>query len=232
MKRQHYPISSFASATEKGFSLIELIAVIGVIVMLCALTLGALGTVSDSYQLSTATQGVSSILNRARQLAMSQNAYVQVRLYEEKKPGDSRFPNYVAIATFLADSPYYGTESEYSTYMSQGKFKPEGPLYAMPQAVAILKSSENSKLLDEIAKDQLRIGKDTSGRMTGHSWVAFYFDPKGGIDVPDVNGVPLPADQCFMTVCLPKQYKDPQLPSNFAVLLFDPVNGRMQITRP
>lgn len=217
---------------QRAFSLMELVAVIAVVLILCALTFGALRTVSDSYHVSTAVQGLSSVFNRARQLAVSQSKYVQVRFYEQNDARDLRSGHYFAVATYLSDSPFYGPEAEYAKRASRGVFKPDGTLHQLPQSIAILKSDVHSVLLNEIAKDPGRKGKDSTGRMAGYDWIAFYFNPKGGIDVPPTTNGPLPPDRCLFTLCVAKQFVSPTLPDNYAILLLDPANGRLQVTRP
>ncbi len=82
----------------------------------------------------------------------------------------------------------------------------------------------------------MRTNADASGKLAGVPWVAFYFNPQGSIDVPyegtGTNARPLSAAKSFFSLCEIKKLKSDALPPNYAMMLFDPMNGRLQVTRP
>ena len=101
-----------------GFSLVELLVVVAVIAILLAVGASALSQGGNSLGLTTTVGSVQGILDEARQIAVSRNKYVQVR-FLEKSPTETP-PCYRAISLYVGDSPYYGTASEYDTWVAQG----------------------------------------------------------------------------------------------------------------
>lgn len=202
--------------------------------ILAVLASNSLNSLSGTSELNSSVQGVSGLLNMARQLALSQNKYVQVRFYEQNDPADIRKGHYYAMGAFGSDSPLYGSDADYNLAVQQGRFVPIGKGYVLPKSVGILKSPQNSRLLDALAQESQRLGKDTSGRMKDKNWVAFYFNPNGSIDVPMVNSAPLLATKSFFSLCETRKLNgsSSELPENNAVMMLDPASGRMQCIRP
>lgn len=223
----------------RGFTLIELMAVIAIMVIIATLSVGAIKSFGSAYELDSSVQGISGALNAARQIALSQNKYVQVRFYEQTNASDIRYQNYFAIGTYISDSPFYPTNSgdtDYQTRLSRGWMKQLGTVYVLPNSIGIIKSATNSALLDSLRQDSNRTNTDSVGRMRGYPWVSFYFSPQGAIDVPyegsGTNAVPIRANKAFFSLCEMRKYQGGQLPPNYATVLFDPANGRMQTVRP
>lgn len=73
----------------RGFSLIELLVVIAVLVILAVMSLPALSSLNRSWQLSRSTQALSDAFHLARTTALSRNADVAMRFYEDKEDGDA-----------------------------------------------------------------------------------------------------------------------------------------------
>lgn len=222
----------------RGFTLIELMMVIALMIVIATLSIGAIKNFGTAYELDSTIQGISGLLNAARQTALSQNKYVQVRFYEQTNNADPRYQQYYAIGTYISDSPFYTNASTYDTYLTRGVMKPLGSTYVFPSSIGIVKSANNSYLLDALSKetDIVRGGTDSSGKMKGVPWVSFYFNPQGAIDVPyegtGTNKTPVGPTKSYFSLCEARQFKDDKLPPNYAVVLFDPANGRMQVTRP
>jgi len=216
-----------------GFSLIELMVVIAIMTLV---TTFGMRTLSNSSDLNAAVPAVSGMLNTARQIALTQNKYVQVRFYQQADQTDPRYGHYFAIGIYSSNSPYYLTTSQYATYQSYGWFQQEGRLYYLPRTVAILKSPQNSMLLDVLTSDAVNDRNGTGGSlaMQNCSWVAFYFNPQGAVDVPMDGAAPLAANKSYFSLCSVVQYRAAgnSLPSDYATILLDPVNGRTQIVRP
>jgi len=66
-----------------GFSLIELLTVLGVMSLIAAMSLPVVNSIKDSQNVSAATFSVASALQRARAYAMAHDTYVWVGFYEE-----------------------------------------------------------------------------------------------------------------------------------------------------
>lgn len=217
-----------------GFSLAELLFVICIMAVVATLAANSLNSLSSTAELNSSIQGVSGILNTARQLALSQNKYVQVRFYEQNDASDARNGHYFAMGIYHSDSPFYGSDAEYDKALAQGTFAPAGRIYVLPKSVAILKSPQNSKLLNALELESARRGKDTTGRMKDKNWVAFYYNPNGTLDAPMVGTASLQAPKSFFSMCEARKFQggNSPLPENHAVVLLDPASGRMQCLRP
>ncbi len=207
-----------------AFSLIELLLVVAILMLLTSMAQMALNDVSNSTKMSTASQQVGDSFNLARQIAVAQNTYVQVRLFTLKEtPG-----RYSAIGIYRCDMPYY--LSSYVDLENSGKVRREGKIRKLPEQVVIWSSSQYSNLIDIIEKDTLRKGGPIKIDGKEYDWVAFYFRPDGGTDV----SLPLNSTENFatMTVVSAVGLKNDQLPDNYATLTIDPVNGRFRVFRP
>lgn len=73
----------------RGFSLIELLAVMGFMSLLLAVTVPAVNSLKGSGDFTRAVDEMELALNRARTYAMAQNTYVWVGFYEESGAGGS-----------------------------------------------------------------------------------------------------------------------------------------------
>jgi len=68
---------------DRGFSLVELLVVMGFMSLLFAVTVPAINSLKGSGEFTKAVDEVELTLNRARTYAMAQNTYVWVGFYEE-----------------------------------------------------------------------------------------------------------------------------------------------------
>ncbi len=86
--RPHYATAS----GEGGFTLIELMVVIGVISLLMVLVVPAVSNLKGSSDLTNAAYTISGALEQARSHALGNNTYVWVGFYEEDVSQSSTFP--------------------------------------------------------------------------------------------------------------------------------------------
>lgn len=207
-----------------AFSLIELLLVIAILMLLTSMAQMALNDVSNSTKMSTASQQVGDTFNLARQIAVAQNTYVQVRLFAPKDAAGK----YSAIGIYRCDMPYY--LSSYADLESSGKIRREGKIRKLPEQVVMWSSDQYSSLVDILEKDTLRKGGSIKIDGKEYDWVSFYFRPDGGTDV----SLPVNSTDNFatMTVVSSVGLKDNKLPANYATLTIDPVNGRFRVFRP
>jgi prepilin-type N-terminal cleavage/methylation domain-containing protein len=89
----HSPGIKFARA-RRGFSLIELLTVMGFMSLLLAVTVPAINSLKGSGDFTRAVDEVELTLSRARTYAMARNTYVWVGFYEESGTGGSALPPY------------------------------------------------------------------------------------------------------------------------------------------
>jgi uncharacterized protein (TIGR02596 family) len=213
-----------------GFSLVELLVVIAVIAILLAIGASGLSGNSSSLSLTTAVTQIQGILDEARQIAVSKNKYVQVRFLG--KPGGDR---YQGITIHVADSPYYGTSGNYTTWEARGLIRQHGRANMLPQTIIIPKSATTSRLLADLAADTDFARAGTS-KVAGvsYEWVGFYFRPNGITDYQMLKGTPYSGTNAFFSLVVENDFDrtSPELPKNFATMTLSPVTGRPVVFRP
>lgn len=84
-------------AGQRGFTLLELLVVIMVMVTLAVLTLPALSGPMQSLRLGGAAGKIESQFSLARQVALARNLPVEVRIYRDEDAGESGEWNTVAV---------------------------------------------------------------------------------------------------------------------------------------
>jgi uncharacterized protein (TIGR02596 family) len=207
-----------------AFSLIELLLVVAVIMLLMTMAQMALSNVSNSTRLSTSAQVVGDAFNLARQIAVAQNQYVQVRLFSLKDtPG-----KYSVIGIYRSDMPYY--LADYAPVETAGKMRKEGQFKKLQDPVVLWSSAQHSTLLSILEGETLRKGTTTKIDGKDYDWVSFYFRPDGAMDVK----LPSASTDNFATLTMISSggQQGNQLPQNFVTLTLDPINGRFRVLRP
>jgi uncharacterized protein (TIGR02596 family) len=116
-------------ANRKGFSLVELLAVIGILAVLSVAAASGIGMV-NAHRLTTAAVEVKATLELARQRAMAHGAPVDVWFYQTE-PGTGDFEAYRVV-------------------FSGGAAGREGRLQRLPDGLAIRRSPEASPLLEMV----------------------------------------------------------------------------------
>ena len=78
-------LSSSTRRPSRGFTLVELLMVMGVIGVLSTLTLVSIRAIARDVRLSSATNTVMAALDNARALAMKRNKPVLVAFYPQRR---------------------------------------------------------------------------------------------------------------------------------------------------
>ncbi len=213
-----------------GFSLIELIVVMGIVVILVALAVTGIGGDRSGKELAVSGQQVARYFDQARQAAVTYNQYVQVRFYSP--PGES---DVTRIGSYLSESPYYGSNAEYDKWSSERRFRQETKDLILNSGIVVAEGSSASKLLSMLGSDsdKQRSGTKSIAGQT-YDFVSFYFRPDGTPDFQWMGGGQLPPDDAYLTLVQQSRYEasKPSLPDNFLTLVFVPATGRTVTLRP
>ena len=122
------------SPCRRAFTLLELLLVIAVIAILMVLIAPVLGTTVRAYNVTSATQTMISVLNRARQEAISRNRSVDFQLLKTSR--DSSPVAYIAMRHVILD--------EFSS--ASGSNAVVNKTVWLPQGVVISEDSTRSDL--------------------------------------------------------------------------------------
>jgi len=194
-----------------GFTLLELLVVISIVGILLAFTIPAIDPVRKGYAITNAADQLTGQLDLARQLAISENQRVEVRLYR------------------TATNPSDGYN--YSQLYRVDNNTPLGKGLLLPNNVEVLDDDTYSSLIS--LKNPLGGIQPKVGPYTNSNFKAIMFRPDGSTHLsPDG---PLATDPWWtITVVLTSSRPSPggPLPDNFATIALDPVTGRQTIYRP
>ncbi len=119
-----------------GFSLLELLTVIAIFGVLASFTMPAVSTVMRASDLRTGSQIVSEQLGLARQMAISKNRSVEVRLYQYAIPSDTGGGKFRAIQTF--------------EIRESGEAVPLGRVYRLPASILIDSGGYLSSIISSV----------------------------------------------------------------------------------
>lgn len=106
---------------KSAFSLIELLAVMGIIVALSAVSVPALQSVKGGSSVNKALADLSSTLELARTHAMANRTYVRVLLAEVPAGGNQMLPQLVALPVYSANGSASGDLSEAEVWPALGR---------------------------------------------------------------------------------------------------------------
>ena len=217
---------------QRAFSLVELLTVIAIISILAALSVTAFNQISRASKLAAAGQSLVDNLNLARQIAMTKNRRVEVRIYQFPSSTGSSDKACRAIRLFLVQSA--------------GDLLPLTKLIRFQEPVILSDSGTNLPNSTSTTSTILAPAATSSGNATTTSttdttnnaakwpvpgvdtydYVSFNFLPDGGTDLD-------PGKSWLATLMLAN---DPLiangLPANYLTVRIDPVIGKVSAFRP
>lgn len=192
---------------QRGFSLLELLMVMVLLVVLFAFGLSGYNGAVQASALTTSADMVSDAFNEARQGAMAQNTTVEVRIYAVPVPGHS--------------SPVYSV-LQLHWLKADKTTPPAGRPWILPSSVVIDTMAEHSSLI--AANKQIATPDPTDARLDAQTRV-FHFLPDGSTDLD-------PTAKWFLTLRAASQSDPAHFPSNWVCVQVDPTTGRGQVYRP
>jgi len=195
----------------RAFSLIELLAVIAIIGVLAALALPSTVSMLQGSKIDRAANQLAQAFSNARLRAITDNERVMLAFFElEDANGNLEF-NAHQLVKRLGD----------------GVIAPIGAIERFPTSVVLSQDAELSSL-DEIS--EFTTANDLGVVPEGSVGRFIVFRPDGSTSLPlrsnDPNYV------WFLTLVDEKFADSSELPSNYAVVQFDPIVGSTKIYRP
>lgn len=195
-----------------GFSLLELLAVIAVFGIIASVTMPAVSSVMRASDLRTGSQILSEQLGLARQMAISKNRSVEVRIYQYAVPPETGNGKFRAIQTF--------------EILDSGVAQPLGRVCRLPASVLIDSGSTLSSIITtpssgaDVGYSLPEVGKS-------YQCVKFRFLPDGSTDLSTANS------SWFLTLHHASEGDSlSKAPADYSTVQIDPANGRTRIYHP
>ena len=218
-----------APRSSRGFSLVELLVVLGIMAIMMAIMVPSITSVMRSYQLDSAAQGMLGQLTFARQTAQTEGGTttaacaVQVRIYElpDYNQSSTGAPAvYRGMQAFLESAP-----TSTNTVTVTAITKP----YFFPAPIIISTNTTVSTLLNQSPTlgSTLNPSFPLPVYQNNYKYVVFRFTPTGQTD--------LPATQTLITLISESAattHAAYSLPANYQTIQIDPINGAIRSYRP
>lgn len=210
--------------TDHGFSLLELMTVIAVLVILSVLVLPAGNSIARGLNMTDSADRVVGVLSLARQTALSSNHPVEVRFYQYGDPevpgeriSDPSSGQYRAVQLFKYDDA--GTASA----VDKMQVIPKAVIFSASPALSSLLDNSKPILIKSWSASDARPAIPRAGM--NYNCCAFRFQTDGSTG--------LPTGEWFLTL----QYtadgaNRTTLPPNCAVIQVDPISGAIKKYRP
>jgi uncharacterized protein (TIGR02596 family) len=211
--------------TRAGFSLIEMIVVVGIIALIASFAVPAASTVIRGSQLTQASQVLSDQISLARQQAITKNRSVEVRFYrfgDNEQPGED--PTNPKSGKFRAIQLFEVLET--------GTAIPMGKISRLPSSV-VINDGKLTTLIDGEGKSsqapKLPTPTDPElprGVKKNYEFVSFRFLPDGSTNL-------VPTENWYATLHdLTSRIEGDTPPANFFTIQVDPVSGTTKKYRP
>jgi uncharacterized protein (TIGR02596 family) len=205
--------------TRRAFTLVEMLVVLAIVAILSALSIRALSSIMNSYNLTSASQTVLGQLTYARQNALANNRAVQIRFYQ--------------IADYKGNAVYRAVQAFLENTDSSGNtiITPITKPYFLPTGIWMVYSASAKTASTLLATSTSGAGTsmgDTTNPLPlpygASPYIYFHFRPTGQTDL---------STSSLLTIA---RETDPiianNLPANFITLQIDAVNGNVQAYQP
>ena len=223
------------SLGQTGFSLIELLVVMGIIGILTVLSMQGFLAVTRGSSLTAAGQFLRDGLEFARQTAESKNSTVEVRIYQlpanaSSTPTDYRAfqiflkggqttPVYTAVTkiTYLPQPIVLSTDATKTTFLNLTYVNTGGQTVNQPVPGATPPAGAAAVSLPVYG--------------TNYNYLYFCYTPSGGTNLPP----PPPASNQWFATLVPKNsplIAGNGVPSDFVTVIIDPALGNARLFHP
>jgi len=191
--------------SKSGFTLIELMMVMSIMVILMVLIAPAISSLLDTKNLTQGAQSLVDQINLARQMASSRNASVEVRLI---KLTSISAKGYSAVQIWANDA---------SGHNAVGS-----NVIILPQGIVISEDAKASMALALLVTGTMPAG---AGRTANAPYKSFKIGPAGM-----VNPVIAMKDFCWAVV--PVRFADGDTPKNYVTIQLNPLIATPLVYRP
>jgi uncharacterized protein (TIGR02596 family) len=200
--------------SDRGFSLVEMLVVIAIMVILMAIVIPASTSLMGGMNIGSSAGMITDELNFARQTALSRNRDVEVRFYKLGSKFDGSDKQYRAFRSFLVDG------------LDSASWKPLSRIKQLSEPIIISDDTTYSSLLDAVGSPCLVKGSETLPSTGSVDYVGFLFRANGDTSLKPVT------KKWFLTLYSQKAKTTVGLPPNYFTLQVDPVTGRTRSYRP
>jgi uncharacterized protein (TIGR02596 family) len=214
---------------QKAFSLIELLTVLSIISVLAVATVPALKGTLDAFNVSGAADLAGSEISLARQMAISRNLPVEVRIYKDQAASGDAWRIIALVIPAIASG---ATDDEWVT---GGKILPGNVLFEDTGDFSTLISEANPyNATTPVAPWSQTEVTNAPALVRGKEYIAFQFKPDGSTNLPSVNSSNLPAPWCLTL----KGASAAPAPSgtgpsaNYVAIVLDSLTGRSLTYQP
>lgn len=225
MKRECHGIQfTLASSARRGFSLIELLVVIGIMSLLVTVAMVNMKGFSKSGSITTGGNMLVDLTNQARQLAATKGANTALVVIKTCSTDDANDPTKPKVALRTVALMQYlvtGTSTTPTWQMAS-------PWQVLPAQVSIINDASNSSFLTSPGTAALTAtyaGKAYTS--SGGSLVYQIFTPEGGMDMGTATGI-----KRLRLVPTDKQGQPDSSSVNFYDIVFNPYSGSTKVFRP
>lgn len=167
----------------RGFTLVELLVVIGIIALMAAAMGVALRDSGGSSSLGSAQRSLGGMFQTARSLAVLKQTYTAVLIY--KGPDPDRALRYAEVVYYNKDTGEWETSG-------QGVFLPQGNFYVPSDNPNNFINENAYDVLSDAPKaapDGVPKAAESSLVTKNATWYAYYFDPSGFSNNPGARVV-------------------------------------------
>lgn len=205
----------------RGFSLLELLTVIAIIALLSGLVGLAMNNMAEGPRMTQAALTVMSELNQARQLAITRNRPVEVRLYSYADPG-------------IPGSKAEVRSIQSALLLEDGTLRFQDRLSRLPANIVVSSSNRLSSLFtSDLSARKPGPADVQAGLPNGYEYAAFQFRPDGSTNLIHYQSSDSTNNRLwYLTLHDAKEDTSGGPPRNYATIQIDPVSGSTRLHRP
>jgi uncharacterized protein (TIGR02596 family) len=221
-----------SSSSLRGFSLIELLAVMSIIAIIAAATLPAVTGVMKGSTISEAGLIVADKLKEGAEQSLALHSVVEVRFYSYPDASVKGGTAFQALQIYKVSFNPDSTDAN-----NQTTYTPLGPVVTLPKPAIMLtgqagNGNDYSSLLDLGTSASLSSGTEPLPALpilgSNYTYLRFAFHPNGTTDLPPGNPGAATPPLYYVTVAPP----EPSPPQDFYTIAVDPVSGKVTTYRP